>query len=257
MVYHNKQNVKHATIGLLMTAAIMVGLVLWLESTAHPSPAHKLAAGILAIQRGKMPVKSHCIRKGTRYEKCFSRYLTGKQAEALAIRYVQETIRVTSIPKYSWLTPVDLLALAANETDFRAHLIAEHGCYDARGWDCGITQNRASVFLGKTRKGRELCTALSKSSRLSFNYAARELTGYRNRYCKRLLKKYGDRHWRFRRCVYNIYNQGPRYFRRGWLSRYYLRVKCYKTGILLGRRPRWSCRKARGESWIKRNYRMN
>jgi hypothetical protein len=255
MVYHNKQNAKRALIGMVVTAVLTAGLVLWLESTAYPSPA-KLAAGIMVIQRGRMPLKGRCIRKWTKRERCYSRYLTGKAAAKLALRYAREATQVTSEERYKWLTPVDLLGLAANETDYRAHLVAEHGRYDARGWDCGITQNRASVFLGRTRKGRQLCNRLTKSSLLSFQYAARELTGYKNRYCARIRKRWGLKHWRFRKCVFNIYNQGPRYFRMGWLSRYYLRVKCYSTGILLQRRPRWSCRKVRDERWIRRAYRM-
>ncbi len=254
--HHNKQRAKQSALGLLAVAIMLIAIIIYLERSAYCQTAAKLAQGVLTIQRDKMPIRGTCRRKGSKYEFCWSKYVGGKQAQKLALKYAREAIQVTSREKYKWLTPADLLGLAANETDFREHLIAENGRPSAWGWDCGITQNRASVFLGKTTRGRKLCQALSQSSLLSFQYAARELTGYKNRYCKKLHRKHGLHHWKFRRCVFNIYNQGPRYFRLGWLSRYYLRVKCYKTGILLNKRPWRSCRKVRSERWIKRVYRL-
>lgn len=176
-----------------------------------------------------------------------------------AARLAEEAVRVTELPEYEWLDPVDLLAVAAAESDFRTWRRCENGKSDPKGYDCGITQVRATIWRGgRTRAARALCDDLVKSSRLAFEYAARELTSYRGRYCKKHVGK--GTPWRLRRCLFNAYKSGPRYCRTGHCGRYWIRVHCFRMGIRLKRRPRRgkfvvSCRTAMDLRWIWKVYR--
>lgn len=188
----------------------------------------------------------------------------------LARRLAAEAMDVTQDPRYQWLEPVDLLALAAAESDFRPWRVTEGGKVDKNGWDCGLTGVRTPVFTGgKNRRGRKLCRDVVASTYLAMRYSARELTGYRRRCLK---KRLGP--WELRRCIWNSYNQGPKYVRIErcgkskrcrHVARYWLRVHCYRMGILLARLPRlrrrgWkrrfrvSCRDAKSLRWIWRAY---
>lgn len=203
-----------------------------LQSKKSLTKIENLANGVLAI-RGHM------------------KHVTSKLAKSLA----KSALEVSQEPAYMWLTPEEILALAANESDFRPWIRCGRGCK----LDCGITQVRLNLWRRNRKSCKRLCDRLVKSPKLSFIYSARELTGYKNRYCKR----YRQGTWRFRRCIYNIYNQGPFYARREkcrggwkciWRSRYYIRHKCFEIGIRKKRRAKWSCRKARSEGWIGKAY---
>lgn len=208
---------------------LLLGVLLW--TPLKPVEMIDLAEGVLAISARpySLPVKGYCTKK-----KCHGDYLTGSWAHFLALVYAHQAMSVATF--YPWLKPEDLLALAALETDFRPYLICEGGRQDRKGWDCGMTQVRASVFKGRGKKGRTLCNDLANSSFLAFWYAARELNHYRSTYCKTL------KGWRKTRCVWNMYNQGPRYYRSGWHGRYYLRHRCYRDALMAKRIPRPSCR---------------
>ena len=227
--------------GLVLVLAVILGLVLLLESTAGGARPKESKVQVLA--RGVMATHGQ------------HRWVTWARAE----RWAAEAIEITQLPQHSWMQPVDLLAVAAHESDFRTYRIAEGGKSDPLGWDCGITQVRTTVFEGgKTRRARKLCTRLARSSFLGFKYAARELSGYRQRYCKKWLHK--GKPWKLKRCTLNVYNQGPRYCRAGHCGRYWLRVHCFRLGILLARKPRLrgkrvSCRRAQSLRWIWKVYR--
>jgi len=115
---------------------------------------------------------------------------------------------------------------------------------------------------------------LTQDIGLATHYAAKEMTGYKNRYCRRLspraVKLWNRKRKRyvrtsaFWRCILNAFNQGPKYFREESCgsakcllhSRYWIRVKCWAKGIETGRRIKWryKCRKAQGLRWIKKAY---
>jgi len=204
-------------------------VILFLEGQAVPSPqVHRLAAGVRAL--APRPISWHT-----------------------AHRLASEAVDVTEEPEYRWLAPVDLLALAAVESDFREHLIAENGKPTKRGWDCGISGVRVTIYHGRTRRARELCNRLAASTYLSFRYSARELTNYRTGHpCKKFLGT--GQPWKLKRCVFNSYKAGPRYSK---ASKYWVAHHCYRTGILLRRRPRkwrYSCRRAKSLRWIKKVF---
>lgn len=183
-------------------------------------------------------------------------------SDSAARRMASEVMEITNYPRYRWLAPVDLLGLAAAESDLRVGLVAEDGKRDPEGWDCGLTQVRVTTYYGKTRKARKLCDRLRKSSLLAFQWAAKELTHYRERYCRKWIGV--GKPFKAERCIYNTYNQGPKYLReescgsaRCWrVSRYWLRVRCFRTGIELGRRPRKSCRRTVSLRWIHKVYKV-
>jgi hypothetical protein len=234
---------------LLFLAITLLCLVYLLESKARAeklqtdvnltppaapqSRAERLTAGVLAI-KGSRP------------------HLRSILGRLVARRIVEDALAATRLPKYAWLPTRTLLAIGANESDLIPWCRGGPGRYD-----CGIAQNRATVFR-KSRKDREtFCQAVRANPALSFRYAALELTRYKDRYCR---YKKGWRKWR---CILNTYNQGPNYVteetcttgRCKVKSRYYLRVLCYERGIKLGRAPRWNCRKAQSKRWIDRAYR--
>lgn len=170
-----------------------------------------------------------------------------------AHRLASEAIEVTQDERYRWLRPVDLLALAAVESDFRVSLVAENGKPDPKGWDCGISGVRVTIYHGRSRRARRLCRRIAESTALSFEYSARELTNNRQRYCKKW--RGIGKPWMLKRCIYNVYKAGPRYSK---ASKYWIRHHCYRMGILLGRRPRrWrdSCRRAQSLHWIWKVFR--
>lgn len=147
---------------------------------------------------------------------------------------------VVTVPKYSWLEAETLLGLSANETDFRPWLRCEDGRSNPRGWDCGLSQVRVVVFFRSRRKANRLCKKILNNPELSLRWTARELTGYRHRYCR----KHPVGSWRLKRCVLQKYNNR---------QRYWLRVLCYARGIELMRRLR-NCRHAKSLKWIERAY---
>lgn len=200
------------------------------------------------------------------------RMLTKERARRFAIH----VLATTSIPKYSWIPPETLLGIAAQESDFRPWLVCEGGRQDPKGWDCGPFQTRVTIFHGKTKRARKLCTALTKDIGLAARYASREITHYKGKYCRgfkpdvvKLWNTYRkkvvhtSKLWR---CLLNAYNQGPRYFReescgsaRCFLhSRYWVRVLCWAKGIETKRKIKWrhNCRRALGLKWIKKAYRL-
>ena len=197
------------------------------------------------------------------------RHVTPKYAN----RLVEEVKKVTSKDEYSWMSPELLLGVAINESDLRPNLIV--------GYDCGITQNRVTIFT-KSRKNRTvLCRKLATSTKRSFIYAAKELTEIKDRYCVRQWKrmekararcKEGDlpcavadrTELAFTRCALNSYNQGPRFFREENCeegerrcivrARYWQRVLCFATGVRLGRTTQRNCRAASSIEWIAKAY---
>ena len=145
----------------------------------------------------------------------------------------------------------------------------------------------------KNFKQREiLCSRLSKSTKLSFEYAMKELNVIKNRWCRRYFKKVQRKRnettltFKLRlknlkyskyRCLLNVYNQGPRYVFSTCKSRlnkkkyflnkykqkmrqciyinnYWIRSMCFSAGLKLGRRGKNSCRGAYSLSWVVKNY---
>lgn len=189
----------------------------------------------------------------------------------LTNRLIKEVIEVTSKQEYTWISPELLLGLAINESDLRWWVISG-GNYLR---DCGICQNHVPQFRDTYWERQKLCIELSKSTKLSFEYAAKELTDIRNRWCVNRYKEpvQGDnesnslfrkRALKYKlnntRCVLNVYNQGPRYFGRkydsGWYYRnnYWLRSYCFTVGLMTGKKPAGECRKATSIRWIEREY---
>ena len=158
--------------------------------------------------------------------------------------------------KAPWITPELLLALGIQESDLRWWLKV--------GLDCGIAQNRVNEFCRKRKCYKKLCSRLSKSAKLSMEYAVIELEKIGRRYCRRR-DVYGRRlrkgSWQWRRCVYNVYNQGPYYNRN---NRYWLRLSCFHRAMVEGRAPTRMkrgkpvlipCRWAKSLRWINWAFR--
>ena len=158
--------------------------------------------------------------------------------------------RVVAARRYRWLTPELLVGLAINESDLRPGLRA--------GFDCGITQIRVTVRYKNRRRARKYCQELVDDVYLAFRHTAEVLTVSRDKYCgywwRRWKKSPEDRHARrrFRRCVLNVYNQGPWYYRREkcgddrrcrYKAGYWNRVSCFAAALKSGHRPRWRCRR--------------
>lgn len=208
--------------------------------------------------------------KGIMLQRGHMKHVTKVYAKKL----VQEAVDVVQEEEYSWISPELLLGLAINESDLRGNL--------KRGYDCGLTQNRVTIFKARKKARVKLCKKLTNSTKLSFEHAAKELTKIKKKYCKwydgkkdeydlkcRKDSKYCGRyrHYRrrFLRCLLNNYNQGPRYYKeedcKGYWkcrvrARYWKRVLCFATGVRLGKDPRWTCRRARSIKWIARAYRI-
>jgi hypothetical protein len=202
---------------------------------------------------------------------------------------IEEGKAVLAKPQNRWMTLSTLLGLATAESDLRWWL----KLVDRRGADCGITQNRVSeptVVPKCARRGvyrygcwMKECRRVSrystprKSIRASFELGMKEMNDIRNKWC--CLR--GDRNRRCRgrrwkpgvdqlRCIFNVYNQGPRYTlswrwyycqvathkrrRCRYTNRYYVRVLCFAKGYELGRKAKYRCRRAWSYSWIKRAY---
>lgn len=188
----------------------------------------------------------------------------------VVIRLVGEAREV--VKDDPWMPVQVLLGQAINETDLRWWL--------RRGYDCGISQNRVTIFKGGEQSRKDLCMKLSKSSKKSFEYAMKEFRRYRGRYCK-----HNDKSMDQLRCLLNIYYQGPKWLwkerktcelpRPEWFTdaqynkrvrrcrfrnRYWLRVLCFARGIELGRPPLSkggkiiSCRRAMSLNWIESVY---
>lgn len=160
------------------------------------------------------------------------KHVDSKLARKVAISVVATT------KEYSWIDPYLLLGLAANETDLRSWKRGGPG-----DWDCGITQNRVTIWGLNRNKKERLCVSLLENPKKSFLLAAKELERYRKKYCS---KKSG---WRFWRCILNMYNQGPKYRRVEKcktkrcriISRYWLRVLCFAKAFFNGEKPQ-KCR---------------
>ena len=208
--------------------------------------------------------------------------------KAYAERLVKEAIEVTSMKGNQLMKPHDLLGMALNETDLRGWLIT--GTYSKP--DCGITQNHTPLFAKSLKARRALCVRLTKSTKLSFIYAMKEMNMNRSKYCLRIyrkpvkrktetLKSFGKRIYKWRnnqfRCAYNLYLQGPNYLRGPCTKRirkkgrtpqeywkrvarcrfnnnYWLRSMCFAKGVEIGKKPKYSCRRAGSMWWIRWVY---
>jgi hypothetical protein len=186
-------------------------------------------AEVVRLTRGILAIQGHL------------RHLRSPSGLHRAFTIAEAAQSIVTLPEYSWLKPETLLGLSVNETNLRPWLRCERGKSDPKGWDCGLSQVRVTVFFRNRRKANKLCKRLLKSPRLSLWWTAKELTGYKNRYCR----KHPVGSWRLRRCVLQRYNNR---------NRYWLRVLCFAKGIELMRRPRWNCRKARSLRWIEKAY---
>ncbi len=193
----------------------------------------------------------------------------------VAMRLVAEAREVLTAPGNGWLPLPMLLGMAVNESDLRWWL--------RLGLDCGMYQNRVNQFVRGTKAHRNLCIQLSKSSKMSAEYAMKELNRYRERYCLRYIPRpeapegLSGWHQRQAECALSIYFQGPFWLtRRGckipqphWMTpeghaeqvrrcevknRYWLRSTCFAVGVHLGQKPRWTCRKAWTMAAVARAY---
>ena len=194
-------------------------------------------------------------------------------------RLIKEVREVIAIPGNEWITPQELLGLVMGESDLRWWIITGN-----KGmWDCGIGQNHTPLFR-KTYKNRwKLCKQLTKSTKLSFIHTMKELNIIRNKWCIKRYKKLKKKNfikWKYKqyRCLFNIYNQGPKFLSRKncyiryknknysskkykhklkrclYINRYWLRTYCFIRGIELGYKPVKSCRRAYSIDWINRVY---
>lgn len=244
MDYRSKKQTR-GIIGLLVVLALILGLVLLLERTARPKSVNTTTR--------KESIHVQQLAKGIMATHGQHWWVTRAKAE----QWAGEVVEVTQLKDHSWIQPVDLLAIAAGESDFRTWRRCEGGRSDPNGYDCGITQVRATIWNGgKTRAARAMCDDLVKSSQLGFLYAAKELTSYRKRYFKKLIGRW----WSLRRALFNAYKSGPSFCKMGNCGRYWLRVHCFRHGLRLARRPRLngkrvSCRQARSLKWIWKVYR--
>ncbi len=196
-------------------------------------------------------------------------------------RLIREVREVSSIPGNEWMSPQDLMGLVMGESDLRWWIVT-----GKRGmWDCGIGQNHTPLFRRTYKDRWKLCQQLTKSTKLSLIYTMKELNTIRNKWCiKRYknLKKINHTKWKYKqyRCIFNIYNQGPRFLTRKncwvryksknytnkkykrklkrclFINRYWLRSYCFVRGMELGRKPAKSCRGAFSLKWINRVYRV-
>ena len=229
------------------------------------------------------------------------KYVTPKYVKLL----IEEGKRVLAKPQNRWMKLHVLLGLATVESDLSWWL--RH--IDRRGADCGITQNRVSeptvvpecAKPGVWRYGcwKKQCKLVAtyhkkrQSIRASFELGMKEMNDIRNKWCclrgdKRVDEKGRQicrgRYWKpgvdQLRCIFNVYNQGPKYaFNWRWrlcrfkkyefdttnyvakrtarcrrITRYYLRALCFAKGYELGRKSKRDCRSARSYYWIKRTY---
>lgn len=203
------------------------------------------------------------------------RHITPKYVK----RLIKEANEVTSMPGNNWLSTQELMGIVMGESDLRWWIITGR-----RGmWDCGIGQNHTPLFRKSYSERWKLCKKLTKSTKLSFIYTMKELNQIRNRWCKNrynYLKRKNPSKWKFKqyRCIFNIYNQGPRFLTRKscwvrykgknygarkykrlvsrclYINRYWLRTYCFIRGMYLGTKPRISCRKALSLRWIDKVY---
>lgn len=166
---------------------------------------------------------------------------------------------VAAAADVQWITPEFLLGLSTNESDLRWWLKI--------GLDCGIAQNRVNGWCRSGKCMKRLCKAVTKSARLSLEYAVDEMKKKAMRWCAgrdvygQRFKHGSPRWWR---CLLNTYNQGTWYYKRGHHARYWLRVKCFQRGYELGRAPTRktrrgkqrviNCRRAKSLKWIERAY---
>ena len=169
-------------------------------------------------------------------------------------RLVEEAIEVLSKEENSWLPLHDLLGLAMNESDL--HWWIETGPKSSA--DCGITQNHIPLFAKTYWERRALCERLKKSTKLSFEYAMKELNIIKRRWCTSSRVK-SNKPEDMYRCIFNVYNQGPRYIlgnpvKNAHRNRYWLRNKCFATSVLLGRGPKIDCRRALTLDWINQVF---
>lgn len=205
---------------------------------------------------------------------------------AYAKRLIKEVNEVLSLPDNKWMPPHILLGLAINESDLKWWSISGSKYMP----DCGICQNHTPLFARSLKARRILCKQLTKSTKLSFEYAMKELNTIRSKWCSRKkpvkLKKESEKayskrvaKWKYGhyKCILNIYNQGPTYARtscntmyRGKklspsiykykvrrcqiIKKYWLRSLCFSKGLELGKRGRTTCRYAYSIDWITRNY---
>lgn len=238
-----------------------------------------------SLEKGILAVRGHF------------RHVTPKIAKII----VKEARTVTSMSGNRWLTAAQLIGLAINETDLRWWLRMYTTPKQSiirkipPGADCGITQIRVNVYIPRWPTWLNECKRISQFSkpeysiRESFKWSMRELNKIRNKWCcvrgdksptcriKQVRKEGTERF----RCVFNVYNQGPR-FAYLWRVRmckppqywwdtpdsrkervrkcrvknnYWIRTLCFAEGVKLGRKSRWPCRHAYSLTWIRNAYR--
>lgn len=213
------------------------------------------------VQTAQVKVQIDPLVKGILAVRGHFKYVTPEFAARLA----KEVRELLKRPGNEWLKPAELIGLAINESDLRSWL--------RQGLDCGITQVRVNVVRKYRYQQRALCYQLSKSTRLSFEWAIAALNRIHHRYCRQWT---GQQH---RRCVMNVYFQGPvvrnrrkckrrkhewstaesietRYRRCVYDNRYWLRHKCFAEGVRLGRKASHSCRRVTSNGWIRRAYKV-
>lgn len=258
------------------------------------SQEYKICKGII-LTRGSLAYRAP-VRPWKRIK-----YVT----PALVKILIEEGKRVLAKPQNKWMKLNILLGLATVESDFRWWLQLK----DRRGADCGITQNRVSeptimprcakpgvpIYRCWAQECKKLASysKVRQSIRASFELGMKEMNDIRNQWCclrgdKRVNEKgrkvCRGRYWNpgvdQLRCIFNVYNQGPKYsYNRRWrqckpkrhewsttasiakrrlrcqrITRYHLHVLCFAKGYELGSTSKRPCRHAWSYGWIKRAY---
>ena len=242
----------------------MISVLAVLVSMALSVPVVKDGDDSPAVGGGVSPVvvKACTTKRSKAYRGVMSIRSHMTHITPALVTEVEETVkRIVSKAAFKWLTPELLIGLAINESDLRPGL--------KHGYDCGVTQVRITSIRSR-KKAKAYCKRLASDMEFAFTRSAEMLTEIRDRHCRYWWRKYSETklpryEWRFRRCLLNVYNQGPWYYRREACkgearcrvkARYWNRVTCFATAVKLGRKPRWRCRKAWSDRWVRRAYRL-
>jgi len=283
---------------LNLAAGLLVGfIILGIPCKANPLKVYvkpvptalerKLSPAVVSPNRKKAQ------RKHDKYKQTLVRGILALRGQfrhvtrKYATRLVEEALEVLSKPENRWMPVHILLGLAINESDLRWWIVTGSRSQP----DCGICQNHTPLFVNGYWNRRSMCRKL-RNTKMSLDYAMRELNMYKQNWCKRYFKKprrrknetlwsFNKRVYRLKmgryRCLYSLYNQGPSYLKGScayrnrkyksdkvkfkkhvrhcwWRNLYWVRGICFARGVRLGRSPAQPCRRALGLWWINLVY---